>query len=140
MKDEEVSLELEVEVLNINVGYNKEIKAACKTLSDYATYVQKVRDYRKEGMPIEEAVEQAIADCIQDDILKEFLMKNRAEAKAVSIYEYNEEEHMRMEREEWEIRGAVKTYRKLKFADEEIMKHIIEDFNLEEETAREYCK
>ena len=64
MKDEEVSLELEVEVLNINVGYNKEIKAACKTLSDYATYVQKVRDYRKEGMPIEEAVEQAIADCI----------------------------------------------------------------------------
>ena len=67
-------------------------------------------------------------------------MKNRAEAKAVSIYEYNEEEHMRMEREEWEIRGAVKTYRKLKFADEEIMKHIIEDFNLEEETAREYCK
>ena len=75
-------------------------------------------------------------------------MKNRAEAKAVSIYEYNEEEHMRMEREQHleegigigEIRGAVRVYRKLNYSDEEIMKEIMEEFNLNEETAREYCK
>jgi len=30
--------------------------------------------------------------------LKDFLLQNRAEAKKMSIYEYNEEEHMRMER------------------------------------------
>ena len=45
--------------------------------------------YAKE-MTIEEAVEQTITECIEEDILKEFLKKNRAEAKAVSIYEYNE--------------------------------------------------
>ena len=147
-KDEVMSLELEVEVLNINVGYNKEIKAACKTLSDYATYVQKVRDYRKEGMSIEEAVEQAIEDCIQGGILKEFLMKNRAEAKAVSIYEYNEEEHMRMEREQHfeegmrygEILGAIKTYREFDFSDNEIVTKLIEKYCLEEHVAKEYCK
>ncbi len=32
-------------------------------------------------------------------ILAEFLRKNRAEAVKVSIYEYNEEKHMRQERE-----------------------------------------
>ena len=44
-------------------------------------------------------MERTITECIAEGILKEFLIKNRAEAKAVSIYEYNEEEHLRMERE-----------------------------------------
>ena len=143
-QEDEVSLELIVEVFNIN----EELKKASKTLSDYVTYVQRIRDYRGKGFPIEESVEQAIEECIKDDILREFLMKNKAEAMAVSIYEYNEEEHMRMEREqhygdgikEGEIRGAVKTYRKLKFSEVEIIEQIMEDFNLEKETAREYCK
>ena len=78
--------------------------------------------------------------CIQDDILKEFLMKNRAEAKAVSIYEYNEEEHMRMERDEWKIRGAVEMCRDFNLSDEEIVAKLVEKYNLNEETAREYCK
>lgn len=41
-----------------------------------------------------------IDECIRENILREFLEKNRAEARSMSIYEYNEEEHMRMEREE----------------------------------------
>lgn len=54
-------------------------------------------------MPISEAVEQAIRECIEEDILAEFLTQNRAEAKQVSIYEYDEEKHMRQEREaSWE--------------------------------------
>ena len=32
--------------------------------------------------------------------MKEFLEQNRAEAMAMSIYEYNEAEHMKMERED----------------------------------------
>ena len=66
---------------------------------EYAEYVRRVRQYRKE-MSIEEAVERAITECIAEGILRDFLIKNRAEAKAVSIYEYSEEEHIRMERED----------------------------------------
>jgi len=40
-------------------------------------------------------VEQAISECIQEGIMAEFLKQNRAEAKQVSIYEYDEEKHMR---------------------------------------------
>ena len=51
-------------------------------------------------MSIEDAVERTIIECIQEDILKDFLSQNKAEAKKMSIYEYNEEEHMRMERKD----------------------------------------
>lgn len=97
--DEKVSLELIVEVFNINKGHNKELVETCKDLRDYVEYTHRVRAYA-ETMPIEEAVEKAINECIQEDILKDFLEANRAEAKKVSIYEYNEQEHMRMERED----------------------------------------
>ena len=46
---------------------------------------------------------QAITECIQEGILKNFLVKNRTEAKNVSIYEYGQEKHLRQEREDaWE--------------------------------------
>ena len=51
-------------------------------------------------MPFPEAVERAVDDCIGNGILADFLSKNRAEAIAVSIFEYDEEKHMKNEREE----------------------------------------
>ena len=56
-------------------------------------------------MPIEEAVEKAITECISEGILSEFLLKHRAEAKKMSIYEYDEEKHIRMEREDAKAEG-----------------------------------
>ena len=74
----------------------------CKSLKDYSEYTARVREYAQ-VKPVEEAVEQAISECIQEGILSEFLKQNRAEAKQVSIYEYDEEKHMRQEREaSWE--------------------------------------
>lgn len=78
---------------------NKELVETCKDLQDYVEYTHRVRTYA-ETMPIEDAVERAINECIQEGILKDFLEANRAEAIKVSIYEYNEQEHMRMERED----------------------------------------
>lgn len=69
---------------------------------DYPEYVDRVRKYAKE-LPLSEAVERAIAECIRKGILKEFLEKNRAEVKKMSIYEYDQEKHIRMERQDaWE--------------------------------------
>lgn len=42
----------------------------------------------------------AIEECIAEGVLKEFLEKQRAEAKAMSIFEYDREKHMSMERKE----------------------------------------
>ena len=93
-------LELTVTVYNINRGCNREIMDACKTLKEYAMYVEQVRTYAKQ-MPLAEAVEKAVDYCIESGILSDFLKQNRAEAIKMSIYEYDEELHMKNEREYW---------------------------------------
>lgn len=92
-KQDKPELELIVTVLNINAGNNAEILGNCRTLREYMQYTDKVRAYASQ-MPIEEAVECAITECIKEGILAEFLKKNRAEAMEVSIFEYNEELHL----------------------------------------------
>ena len=98
-KQGEPELELKVTVLNINAGNNAELLGKCKTLREYMQYVERVRGYAAK-MPIDEAVERAITECIREGILAEFLKRNRAEAKKVSIYEYNEELHLATVRQE----------------------------------------
>lgn len=97
--DADPSLELKAVMLNINKGHNRKLMETCRTLQDYAEYTFRVREYAAE-MPLDLAVEQAITECISEGILADFLRKNRAEVKKVSIYEYDEERHMRQTREE----------------------------------------
>ena len=98
-KSEELDLELRIRFININPGYNEEMVEKSPTLYQYVKFVDTVRKYQKE-IPFPEAVEKAIDECIKNGILAEFLRKNRAEVLRVSIFEYDEEEHMRQEREE----------------------------------------
>ena len=67
-------------------------------LKEYAQYVEQVRERAKEK-ELAQAVEDAVDYCIQNGILAEFLSKNRAEAIAMSIFEYDEEKHIRNEKE-----------------------------------------
>ncbi len=96
---DEVNLELTVVVLNINYGRNKELMKKCPTLAEYAYYVEKVREYSKERT-IEEAVEMAIEHCIKSNKLAEFLRTNRNEVVHMSIFEYDAEKHIAMEKED----------------------------------------
>ena len=98
----EPRLELKVITLNINEGHNKELMEQCRTLREYAQYVAKVRKYTKE-MSLDEAVERAVNECIQEGILEDFLRANRAEVIAMSIFEYNkEEEEKKLRKAEYE--------------------------------------
>ena len=51
---------------------------ACRTLKEYAQYVERVRIYARE-LPFNEAVEKAVNYCIRNEILSKFLSKHRAE-------------------------------------------------------------
>ena len=95
----EVNLELIAVQLNINPGYNEELKRGCPILYQYVCYVEKVRKNR-ETMFIEEAVRKAVDDCIKENILKDFLLKNKAEMIQMSIFEYDEEKHKKFLRQE----------------------------------------
>ena len=92
-------MELKVLVININEGYNQKLMESCQILKEYAQYVSKVRTYKK-TLKLNEAVEKAVEECIREGILQEFLLANKAEVVAMSIFEYDrewEEEILRKE-------------------------------------------
>lgn len=88
--DKEGCLELRVRTLNINYGHNKRLMNKCKTLSDYSYFIAQIRKNIK-TMPMEQAVASAVDTCIAENILKDFLLEQKAEVITMSIYEYNEE-------------------------------------------------
>ena len=98
VQDGQPKLELEATLLNISGSNNQKLKETCRTLGEYAIYTDKIRAYTEE-MELSEAVDRAMDECIREDVLREFLMKHRAEARAMSIFEYDQERHMQQERE-----------------------------------------
>ncbi len=98
----EPALELKVDVVNINQGYNKDLMEKSPTLYQYMQFVDAVRSF-DESYPFEKAMDLAIESCIKNDILAEFLSRNRAEVLRTSIFEYDQEKHIKQEKEEsWE--------------------------------------
>ena len=98
----EPKLELIVTVLNINEGHNALLMEHCQTLKEYSQYVAKVRKYAA-GMPLDQAVKYAVDECIKENILADFLRKNRAEVISMSIFEYDkEEEEKKLRKAEYE--------------------------------------
>lgn len=98
-RTERPELELYVTMLNINLGKNNDILAKCQTLLEYSQYVEKVREYAS-VMDISLAVEKAVDESIKEGILAEFLLKNKAEAVQMSIFEYDEEKEMKLIRQD----------------------------------------
>ena len=55
------------------------------------------------NISLEEAVTRAVDECIEEGILAEFLVKNKAEVIKVSIYEYDKEfEEKKLRKAEYE--------------------------------------
>ena len=88
--EKEGCLELTVRTINVNRGHNGSLLEKSPTLYGYAYFVSLVRK-NMESMELKEAVERAVDECIREDILKDFLLEQKAEVVAMSIYEYNEE-------------------------------------------------
>lgn len=97
-KIDEPEIELKVLMLNINLGKNKDILKKCKTLQEYMVYVTKVRKYAA-VMDIQAAVKCAVNECVKQGILKDFLLRYKAEAIQMSIFEYDEEREMQLIKE-----------------------------------------
>ena len=67
-----------------------------------AIYVAKVRSLA-EQMPLDNAVQRAVTECIQENILADFLGKNQAEVIAMSIFEYDKvEEEKKLRKAEFD--------------------------------------
>ena len=80
-KTDNLELELVCKVYNINFGKNKELLERCRVLKEYMIFVDYVRKYHEEQGydELEKAINKAIDRCIEEGVLANFLMENRAE-------------------------------------------------------------
>ena len=131
-KTEEPELELITTVLNINEGYNEKLKSACKLLRDYMTLITKIREKQK-TTDLQQATYQAIAECIREDVLKDFLMKHRAEVIAMMLYDFDMEKHIESEKAYEYERGREDGLLMM-------LHNLMETMHISEKEARKYLK
>lgn len=62
-------------------------------------FVDKVRRYSQE-QTLEDAVERTIQECMEEDVMTDFLKRNRAEIVKMYLSEYDEERQREFDREE----------------------------------------
>lgn len=89
-------LECVATVININLGHNDDIMNNCKTLFQYAQFVAKVREFHSDGAYHAEAVNRAVEFCIDHDILRDFLIKNKSEVCYMFDTDYSEKKFLAM--------------------------------------------
>ena len=70
----------------------------CHKLYEYAYLINAIRSHLRQNLPLENAVDQAVKECIGNNILKGFLLKHREEVREMILSEYNEELHIKSEK------------------------------------------
>lgn len=93
-KNAKSSLELTVEIFNINYGKNQALQKGCKTLEDYAILVAKIREYAQKTEDLSLAIHMAVDYCIDHDHLRDFLSLNRVEVEPMLLSEGTVEEYV----------------------------------------------
>lgn len=87
-------------IININSGKNQKLKESCRILSDYCTFVDTLRKNRSIFSNIQDAVNITVDTCIENDILREFLLKNKLEVNNMCLTEFDEETYIQIIRED----------------------------------------
>ena len=95
---EKPALEVVVSVTNINYNKGSEILHICKPLKEYTLFVEAVRRHTK--LNSENGFRNAIKECIQNDILREYLQRKSKEVMNMLIAEYDYDVDIAVQREE----------------------------------------
>lgn len=117
--EEEPAVQCVARFVNINYGHNQQLMAKCKRLNDYSYFVQCVREYLKQGYGQKEAVVRATDECIEKGILKDILVKHRAEVVDMFLTTFDKKMYAEALREEGRDEMAEEIEKERKRADEE---------------------
>ena len=94
----EANLELTVKVININKQNSHPILENCKTMYEYTVFVETVRKWKEIDQI--NGFEKAIEECIQNNILKDYLKRKTKEVLNMLVAEYDYETDIAVQREE----------------------------------------
>ena len=99
-ENEQPSLELIVNVININYHANAEPLERNADLRGYAIFVEKVRYWQEKGEPLKASIRRAADECLEEGILIEFLHKFKGEVDTMFSLVYDEKKAIEVAREE----------------------------------------
>ena len=100
IKQEKVQLELKIDVYNINYDKDSELLSKSQSIYEYSTFIHCANEKRAAGLSREEAVKQAMRECIESDIMAEYLLKNGSEVTNMLYFEWKEEDALKYAKEE----------------------------------------
>ena len=91
-------------MININSGKNQSIMDSCHVLYEYAVFVAKIKRYR-DSMALKEAIDLAVRECIEENILRDFLEQHRREVCDMCLTEFDEKKYEDVLREDGREEG-----------------------------------
>lgn len=97
---EDPEIELVCHVYNINNGKNVPLLSKCQTLREYMYFVDMVRKNNEISGNLEDAIEKAINQCMEENVLRDFLAQHREEVMHVMTLDYTFERRLEMQRAE----------------------------------------
>ena len=97
---EDPEIELVCHVYNINSGKNTPLLSKCQTLGEYMYFVDMVRKNNEISGNLEDAIEKAINQCMEENVLRDFLAQHREEVMHVMTLDYTFERRLEMQRAE----------------------------------------
>ena len=100
IKQEKVQLELKIDVYNINYNKDSELLSKSQSIYEYSSFIHCANEKRAAGLSREEAVKQAMRECIESDIMAEYLLKNGSEVTNMLYFEWKEEDALKYAKEE----------------------------------------
>lgn len=99
------TLELKVKIINIKPEQEHELLNRCKVLREYALFMECIEKYS--ALRAENAIELAVKECVEKNILREYLNRKGSQVRNMLIAEYDYEMDIEVQREEaWEDGNA----------------------------------
>ena len=147
-------IEVVAHMLNINYGHNKELMERCRKLKEYAQFIDIIRHYLRENehWTNEQAISKAIDDCIQNNILRDILQKERLRVMASILSEFDEVGYKEMIRqeayedayeeicEEISVKSLIEFTQDTGYSKQEVFAIIKQRFHLSDDAINQYMQ
>ena len=93
-------------VINLTSEKGKELNKKCKSLYDYCSFIAKVKQNRKDGMTLGEAINQAVDWAIEENLLDGLFKRERSQIMGDILTEFDEELFLRTNFQDGKEEGA----------------------------------
>lgn len=110
---DKISLELKVDVINVNFEKDAELLERCRTLKEYSIFISRIRSNHLKYRDRDIAIRKSIDECIREGILSEYLKKHRGSVMSFLHVQLSQEEREAIREQDGVIKGEKKKAREI---------------------------